>query len=99
MLEGLAQIAVPLLVLVLAVYGVGLRLSGRLPFLRIATPTRIFAWAIHSAARSKLRKSETIRDWFVYREGKAPEMDDLTRIQIQFIASFIVIFVVILIAS
>jgi hypothetical protein len=99
MLEDILQIAVPLMVFVLAVYGVGLRPSGRLPFLRLAAPARIFAWAINGAARSKLRKNEAIRDWFVYREGKAPRVEDLARVQIQFIASFVIIFVVNLIAT
>ncbi len=98
MREDILRIAVPLLLFVLAAYGVGLRSSGRVPFLRLAAPARIFAWVIHGAARNRLRKSETIRDWFVYREGKAPGPEDLARVQMQVIASFGILLVFSLIA-
>jgi hypothetical protein len=88
MTEYIGQIAICLPVFVFAMYGVGLRPSGRLPFLRLAAPLRIFAWAVHGAAKNRLRKKETIRDWFVYREGKEPGPEDLAKDQILFIASF-----------
>jgi hypothetical protein len=84
--EQTLRIAVSFLVFVFAAYGLGLRLSGRLPFLRLAPPARIFAWVVLAAARSRLRKMETHRDWFVYREGRTPGPADLAQIQIVFIA-------------
>lgn len=91
--EQILRIAVALLLFGLTVYGVGLRPSGRLPFLRLAAPARLFAWAVHGAARSRLRKTETMRDWFVYREGKAPGPGDLARAQMEFIIGLAIVFI------
>jgi hypothetical protein len=99
MLEQVLLISVPLLIFALAVYGVGLRPSRYRPFLRLAAPAGIFAWTVHAAARNRLRRTETIRDWFVYREGNDPGPQDLARVQMQFIAGFSVLLVVHLIAS
>ena len=99
MSDEVLRIGVPFLVFVLAVYGFGLRPSGRVPFLRLAAPSRIFAWVVHGAARSRLRKTETLRDWFVYRERRVPGPEDLAGIQLMFIVSFGVILVVSLIAT
>jgi hypothetical protein len=91
MSEQNTTIAVWLLIFVLAAYGVGLRAFSHFPFLKLAPPTRIFAWAINGAARSRLRKREFVRDWFVYREGEKPGPSDLAWVQVQFIVSFAVI--------
>lgn len=99
MTEQVLRLGLPLLMFVLAVYGVGLCPSGRLPFLRLAAPARIFAWVVHAAARSRLRKSATVRDWFVYREGKSPGPQDLAKVQKQLVASFGIVLIFSLIAN
>ncbi len=86
------------LLFLLALYGVGLRASSHFPFLRLVRPTRIFAWAVEGAARNRLRKRETLRDWFVYREGEKPDPNDLAWVQVQFIGSIVVMLLVALIA-
>jgi hypothetical protein len=90
---------VHLIVFALAVYGVGLRPFSRPPFLRLAAPSFVFYWAMQGATRSRLRKTESWRDKFVYREGEKPRPQDIARTQVQFIASFGVLLVVALIAN
>jgi hypothetical protein len=87
-----------MLLFVLAVYGVGLRLSQNFPFLKLTPPARVFAWVVEGAARSRLRKRETLRDWFVYREGEKPGPNDLAWVQFKFIGSFVVMLIFALIA-
>ncbi|NJS38696.1 MAG: hypothetical protein HC783_06440 [Rhodobacteraceae bacterium] len=92
-------IGVHLIAFVLAVYGVGLRPFSRPPFLRLAAPSFVFDWVIQAATRSSLRKAESWRDKFVYREGEKPRPQDIARTQIHFIASFGVMLGVVLIAK
>jgi hypothetical protein len=87
-------ITVALLMVIVASYGVGLRVSQRFPFLTLAAPMPPFDWVIRAAARSRLRKRETLADWFRYREGREPKGTDLARVQLQAIASFVVILLV-----
>lgn len=77
-----------------ASYAVGLRVSQGFPFLMLAAPMRPFDWVIRGAARSRLGKRETLADWFRYREGREPKDTDLARVQLEFIASFVVILLV-----
>jgi hypothetical protein len=97
--EQTLEIAIPLLIFLLAVYGVGLRPSNRFPFLRLAAPARIFAGVILSVTKSRLRKTATIRDWFVYREGHDPRPGDVAYTQNLFIINFVGILLVYFIAS
>jgi hypothetical protein len=90
---------VVVLLFILGTYAVGLRVSWPYPFLRLDAPSRVFAWIIHGAARSRLRKRESILDFFRYRAGAEPENADLARLQWQFIASFFIILLVHLWAS
>jgi hypothetical protein len=92
-------IGVHLIVFLLAIYGVGLRPFRRPPFLRLAAPSVVFDWVIQGATRSRLRKTESWRDQFVYREGEKPRPQDIARTQVQFIASFCVLLVVAQIAN
>lgn len=92
-------IGVHLIAFVLAVYGVGLRPFISAPFLRLAAPTFVFDRLIQGATRSRLRKNESWRDKFVYREGEKPRPQDIAHTQVQFIGSFGIILVVSLIAN
>ena len=77
-----------------SLYGFGLRLRINTPFILILNPIKILTPIIEAATKSKLRKNESIRDLFVFREGAAPQPEDLTRTQALFILSLSVLFFV-----
>jgi hypothetical protein len=69
----------------LAVYGIGLRFRLYPPFFKLTHPAPVFRFFVVGITKSRLRKSESIRDFFVFREGAEPKPEDYERTQVTLI--------------
>lgn len=94
MLDRLRAIAVWVILYGAVVYGVGLRLSVRPPFVRLTAPFRMLNWVAIGVTKSRLRRNEALRDDFVFREGRTAISEDLARTQTALIVGVGLIFFV-----
>lgn len=72
----------------------GIRLVARPPFLALGEPRRFGSRLVENLTRAELRRKDSFRDLFGYREGDPVKPSDRRRTQVMILGSFALIAVI-----